>query len=89
MSLELIGSFKQQLLEIGFKGDICLDTPTRLLNATDNSIYEVMPLAVIQPRDANDIGLLLQVSNLVEYQSLNFCARGGGTDHDLCKPLQP
>lgn len=79
MSLELIGSFKQQLLEIGFKGDICLDTPTRLLNATDNSIYEVMPLAVIQPRDANDIGLLLQVSNLVEYQSLNFCARGGGT----------
>jgi FAD/FMN-containing dehydrogenase len=72
-------NFVTSLKNIGFKGDICLDTPTRLLNATDNSIYEVLPQAVVQPKDSRDVELLLQTANTTAYKELKFCARGGGT----------
>ncbi|RTK94882.1 MAG: FAD-binding oxidoreductase [Neisseriaceae bacterium] len=72
-------TFVTRLKNIGFKGDICLDTPTRLLNATDNSIYEVLPQAVVQPKDSRDVELLLQTANTTAYKELKFCARGGGT----------
>lgn len=78
-SQELVIGFARELKLNGFKGDFHLDKPTRLLNATDNSIYEVMPLAVAQPLSSNDIEILLTLSNQAEFKNLYFCARGGGT----------
>lgn len=75
----LVNKFAQNLKQNGFQGEFCLDTPTRLLNATDNSIYEVMPLAVAQPYDTNDVKILLSLANQTEFASIYFCARGGGT----------
>lgn len=78
-SQELAEQFAKELKSNGFKGDFHLDKPTRLLNATDNSIYEVMPLAIAQPLNSSDVETLLTLSNMVEFKSLSFCARGGGT----------
>nr|MDD3266322.1 hypothetical protein [Burkholderiales bacterium] len=78
-SQELVTSFAKELKLKGFKGNFHLDKPTRLLNATDNSIYEVMPLAVAQPQNSKDVETLLALANQDEFKSLYFCPRGGGT----------
>ncbi|MEN9947084.1 MAG: hypothetical protein RLZZ293_1470 [Pseudomonadota bacterium] len=75
----LLQQFKQQLTQVGFKGDFHFDQATCLLNATDNSIYEVMPLAVAQPKNHQDVVTLLQLSQNTDYANFHFCARGGGT----------
>jgi len=71
--------FKTALIQNGFAGDFHIDHATRLVNATDNSIYEVLPLAVAQPRDVQDIQLLLNVANQKQFSHLYFGPRGGGT----------
>lgn len=76
---ELVLNFAKELKGNGFKGNFSLDKPTRLLNSTDNSIYEVLPLAVAQPFNSSDVKILLELANYDEYKSLYFCARGGGT----------
>lgn len=75
----LVQKYQAQLIESGFIGEIHLDRPTRLLNATDNSIYELMPQAVIQPRHAVDVERMLALANQAEFKTLCFAPRGGGT----------
>lgn len=75
----LVHKYQTKLVENGFIGEIHLDTPTRLLNATDNSIYELMPQAVIQPRHAVDVERMLALANQAEFKTLCFAPRGGGT----------
>lgn len=72
-------AFETALMQSGFTGEFHLDDATRVVNASDNSIYEVLPLAVAQPRDAKDLQLLLNVANQKPFEKLYFCARGGGT----------
>lgn len=71
--------FSTTLIEHGFSGEFHLDDATRLINASDNSIYEVLPLAIAQPRNARDLQLLLQLANKESFKTLHFCVRGGGT----------
>lgn len=75
----LIEQFKTKLIENGFVGDIHTDYPTRLLNATDNSIYELVPEAVIQPMHAQDIERIIKLANQEPFTKLAFAPRGGGT----------
>src|SRR3990167_10185968 len=75
----LSARFLKQLKPQGFAGDINVDAGTRLLNATDNSVYQVLPQAVLAPRHTNDIKLIFQLANQSEFHSLSFTARGGGT----------
>lgn len=75
----LIKQFKTELLNSGYNGDFHDDYSTRLVNATDNSIYEVMPLAVAQPKTINDLYSLVKTSNLHIFSSIALTARGGGT----------
>ena len=37
------------------KGEVRFDLPTRRLFATDASIYQMLPLGVVLPRDADDV----------------------------------
>lgn len=61
----------------GYAGDCADDTATRLINATDNSIYQVMPRAVLTPRRADDLNIIMQAAQ--QFPALQFIARGGGT----------
>ncbi len=75
----LIENFKQILIQNRFSGDFHTDYNNRLLNATDNSIYEVTPEAVIQPKNFDDVQLIFKLANEEEFITLTFTARGGGT----------
>ena len=58
------------------RGDVFEDRVTRLLYSTDASIYRLVPLAVVAPRDAEDVSRLMVFSR--EY-SIPLAARGAGT----------
>lgn len=75
----LVEQFKTKLIENGFIGEFYLDYPTRLLNATDNSIYELLPEAVIQPSHEADVERIVKLANQALFSSLSFAPRGGGT----------
>jgi len=47
------------LQEFGFEGEVRTDLSSRLMYATDASIYREEPLAVVYPRHAEDIKILL------------------------------
>ncbi len=47
--------------------------------ATDNSVYQVVPQAVLYPRSADDIAVMLKLAQGPEYATLSFFPRGGGT----------
>ncbi len=57
-------------------GELHLDVMTRGLYATDASMYEVMPVAVVVPRSADDVQLVLEAARRVRIPVL---ARGGGS----------
>lgn len=76
---EIANLFETVLISNGFKGEFHLDKATCLVNATDNSIYEVLPLAIAQPRDLSDLQQLISLAQLEPFKQLYFCARGGGT----------
>ncbi len=75
----LIQLFKDTITKNGFIGDFYTDYPNRLINATDNSIYELLPEAVIQPSNAYDVELIINTSNQEPFKNLKFTPRGGGT----------
>lgn len=79
MSDNIVKSFKAELYSSGYLGDFHDDYSNRLINATDNSIYEVMPLAVAMPKSIDDLYTLIKLSNLDQFSKLSFTARGGGT----------
>ena len=61
----------------GFSGDVQIDEPSRLVGATDNSIYEIMPQAIVHPRVVSDLDHI--VAALAAHRDVTLCARGGGT----------
>lgn len=65
-----------------FTGEITDSLAARLTLATDNSIYQVLPAAVIYPRSVTDIQLLLQLAKQEAYRHVTFTPRGGGTGTD-------
>ncbi|WP_258240322.1 D-2-hydroxyglutarate dehydrogenase YdiJ [Pseudidiomarina homiensis] len=67
------------LTQAGFAGDIDDSYAGRLIAATDNSVYQQLPQAVIYPRHREDLQKALQLGQEPDYQSLSFSPRGGGT----------
>jgi FAD/FMN-containing dehydrogenase/Fe-S oxidoreductase len=63
----------------GFAGEIRTDHATRLSAATDNSIYQVLPAAVIFPRNAVDVTLAMKLIDDPAFHGVALTARGGGT----------
>ena len=63
----------------GFKGDVESAHASRLLVATDNSVYQRMPQGVIFPKDNEDISIALKLRATPVYERLIITPRGGGT----------
>jgi FAD/FMN-containing dehydrogenase/Fe-S oxidoreductase len=60
-----------------FSGDIESTYSSRLAVATDNSIYQQLPQAVVFPKTIEDLSVLGQLANT--HSGVTFSARGGGT----------
>ncbi|MCC5855028.1 MAG: FAD-binding oxidoreductase [Idiomarina sp.] len=71
--------FVSALRTAGFIGDLDLSYSGRLVAATDNSIYQQLPQAVIYPKAQNDVALLMRIAAKEEFQEVAFAPRGGGT----------
>lgn len=67
------------LKDAGFAGDIDSRYSARMALATDNSVYQFLPQAVIYPQDSDDVALALRVAARSEFEKVVFSARGGGT----------
>lgn len=71
--------FLDALKRSGFRGELRPDLATRLVTATDNSIYQVLPQAVVYPRDAADVETFVRLAAEPRFSDLTFSPRGGGT----------
>jgi len=58
------------------EGEVRFDKMTRLLYATDASMYQVEPIGIVIPRHAGDVQAALEVANR---QNVPVLPRGGGT----------
>ncbi len=63
----------------GFAGDIDDSYGGRLIAATDNSVYQKTPQAVLYPRTTKDLQTALTLAQQQAYLQLQFSPRGGGT----------
>ncbi len=71
-----IASFRARLDSEGFQGEIADDIGTRTVHATDNSVYELPPIAVVFPRTPDDLN---RVARAATECKIAITARGGGT----------
>lgn len=76
---DLTRKFLQQLKHHGFTGDIGQRYADRLSMATDNSIYQNLPDAILFPKSLQDIVTITQLAATETYRKITFTPRGGGT----------
>ena len=77
--VQLVLNFLQALEQQGFTGDTATSYADRLTMATDNSIYQLLPDAVVFPRSTADVTLIARIAAEPRFESLIFTPRGGGT----------
>ena len=63
-------------LDAAIDGDVHVDRPTRLLYATDASLYQMEPAAIVFPRDARDIEAVVR---MCAERGVAVLPRGAGT----------
>ena len=71
--------FLKELQNAGFCGDINSDQATRLVASTDNSVYQIVPQAVIFPRHIEDLKKIFDLMNQERFKKIKVTPRGGGT----------
>ncbi|TPV61146.1 FAD-binding oxidoreductase [Aestuariibacter sp. GS-14] len=72
--------YRRYLLSLeksAFAGDIEYSYGSRLSVATDNSVYQKLPQAVVLPKGINDLQIIGELAN--QHPDVKFSARGGGT----------
>ncbi|QBY05941.1 FAD-binding oxidoreductase [Thalassotalea sp. HSM 43] len=79
ITLPLYQTYAKALKKAGFKGDIETSYSSRLAVATDNSVYQQVPQAVIHPKTVEDVKIINAVATSDKFQEIKFSARGGGT----------
>ncbi|KHN50604.1 D-2-hydroxyglutarate dehydrogenase YdiJ [Pectobacterium fontis] len=72
-------NFLEALKKNGFTGDTATNYADRLTMATDNSIYQLLPDAVVFPRSTADVAILSRLAGEARFSALTFTPRGGGT----------
>ncbi len=70
------GSDLERELRRVVAGEVRFDDMTRLLYATDASMYQIEPIGVVLPRSADDVHAVLELANRYNVPVL---PRGGGT----------
>ncbi|UXI00184.1 FAD-binding and (Fe-S)-binding domain-containing protein [Photobacterium sp. TY1-4] len=76
---DVVLSYLHALEQAGFTGDIEQSYASRLAVATDNSVYQQLPQAVVLPRSTEDLVRIGQIGQQAEFRAITFSARGGGT----------
>ena len=77
---QFVNNFIAELRQSAFSGEIKHDFGTRLATATDNSIYQVLPQAVVYPKNTEDIQVVLKISDQQQFRHrIKVTPRGGGT----------
>ncbi|MCP4323838.1 MAG: FAD-binding oxidoreductase, partial [Alteromonadales bacterium] len=72
-------AFLKALLNTDYSGEISKSYASRLALATDNSVYQWLPQAVIFPKSTQDIVAICQLAQSAEFADVRFSPRGGGT----------
>ncbi len=72
-------SYLTELVNQHFSGEIASHYADRLSLATDNSVYQQIPQAILFPKSISDVVILTKLAQKPEYQHLTFTPRGGGT----------
>ena len=72
-------SFLKALMRSGFKGDIEDSYGARIVASTDNSVYQVIPKAILYPRVGDDINCIVKLLAEQSPAKLSIVARGGGS----------
>ncbi|WP_105901824.1 D-2-hydroxyglutarate dehydrogenase YdiJ [Vibrio gangliei] len=75
----LVSAYLNELEAAGFRGDIEQTYASRLAVATDNSVYQQLPQAVVLPKDNQDVQLIARIGAQEKYATITFSPRGGGT----------
>ena len=68
-----------RLRDSAFQGDLSSDYADRVVLATDNSIYQILPQGAIFPRNIADLELIASLANRDEFSQIVLSPRGGGT----------
>ena len=77
---KIVQNYLEELRQSEFSGDIQQDYGTRLVTSTDNSIYQVLPQAVVFPKNSKDIQSVLEICDHPQFrQIIKITPRGGGT----------
>lgn len=63
----------------GFEGDLAPAYADRIVSATDNSIYQLLPQLVVFPSSTDDLVRLTRVASQPRFKDIVFAPRGGGT----------
>jgi FAD/FMN-containing dehydrogenase/Fe-S oxidoreductase len=71
--------FIEQLQQQGFSGDTSPDYANRVVQSTDNSIYQLLPQAVVYPASVEDLMLITRLSSQSYFSRIRMSPRGGGT----------
>ncbi|WP_136252962.1 D-2-hydroxyglutarate dehydrogenase YdiJ [Onishia niordana] len=71
--------FLKALRAEGFDGEITPDYANRTVLATDNSIYQRLPQAVLYPRHAEDLERIARLAGQETHRKIVLTPRGGGT----------
>ncbi|MFZ7317882.1 FAD-binding and (Fe-S)-binding domain-containing protein [Avibacterium avium] len=75
----LVSDYLNELKRQHFTGDIASSYADRLSLATDNSVYQQLPQAILFPKNTADVVRLTKLAQKEKYLSLTFTPRGGGT----------
>ena len=71
--------FLHELRASAYQGDIEDSYGARIVASTDNSVYQVIPEAILYPRVADDINHIVNLLVDNSESGLSIVARGGGT----------
>ncbi|WP_426533612.1 D-2-hydroxyglutarate dehydrogenase YdiJ [Bradyrhizobium sp. McL0615] len=63
----------------GFEGDLAPAYGDRIVSATDNSIYQLLPQLVVFPRSVGDLVRVARIAAESRFKDIVFAPRGGGT----------
>ncbi|MGB2078983.1 MAG: D-2-hydroxyglutarate dehydrogenase YdiJ [Vibrio sp.] len=75
----LVKLYLDELQAQGFRGQVEHSYASRLSVATDNSVYQTLPQAVLLPKDTQDVQKLAKLASEHRFESIKFSPRGGGT----------
>ncbi|MEX0632606.1 FAD-binding oxidoreductase [Serratia ureilytica] len=67
----------EALKQNGFNGDTATSYADRLTMATDNSIYQLLPMRWCFPRSTADVALIARLAGEERFNALTFSPRGG------------